>query len=325
MTTNRLFALAWIAALALGAQPVQAQQAYPSKPIREVVPFAAGGPADILARWLGNKLSGSVGQPVIIDNKGGAGGLIGAQAVATAPPDGYTYLFASVGAISISPYIAEKMAYDPDKDLTPVIRVVTAPTVLVTATGSRFNKLSDLVTYAKANPGKVTFASAGIGTTTQLGSELLMREAGINMIHVPYKGAAPAITDVLAGTADVIFADVPVVLPYVKGGKLKVLAVGTPARLPIMPDVPTTAEAGYPNVLVSTWYGILAPGKTPRDVVMKFNTAMNAVMATPEAQTFFAEQGVQVNGGTPEDFGAFIRSESKRWPAIAKAAGVKLE
>ena len=141
---------------------------------------------------------------------------------------------------------------------------------------------------------------------------------------MPYKGAAPAITDVMAGTADVIFADVPVVLPYVKGGKLKVLAVGTPARLPIMPDVPTTAEAGYPNVLVSTWYGVLAPGKTPRDVVMKFNTAMNTVMATPEAQ-FFAEQGVLVNGGTPEDFGAFIRSESKRWPAIAKAAGVKLE
>ena len=325
MTTNRFFALAWIVAFALGVQTVQAQQAYPSKPIREVVPFAAGGPADILARWLGNKVTASVGQPVIIDNKGGAGGLIGAQAVATAPPDGYTYLFASVGAISISPYIADKVAYDPDKDLTPVIRVVTAPTVLVTASGSRFNKLSDLVAYAKANPGKVTFASAGIGTTTQLGSELLMREAGINMIHVPYKGAAPAITDVLAGTADVMFADVPVVLPYVKGGKLKVLAVGTPARLPIMPEVPTTAEAGYPNVLVSTWYGVLAPGKTPRDVVMKFNTAMNTVMATPEAKKFFAEQGVLVNGGTPEDFGAFIRSESKRWPAIAKAAGVKLE
>jgi tripartite-type tricarboxylate transporter receptor subunit TctC len=152
-----------------------------------------------------------------------------------------------------------------------------------------------------------------------------MREAGIQMVHVPYKGAAPAITDVLAGTADVIFADVPVVLPYVKAGKLKVLAVGTPARLPLMPDVPTTAEAGYPNVLVSTWYGVLAPGKTPRDVVMKFNTAMNTVMATPEAKTFFAEQGVLVNGGTPEDFGTFIRSESKRWPAIAKAAGVKLE
>jgi tripartite-type tricarboxylate transporter receptor subunit TctC len=325
MKTNRLFALSSIVAFALGTQLAEAQQPYPSKPIREVVPFAAGGPADILARWLGNKLTTTVGQPIIIDNKGGAGGLIGAQAVATAPPDGYTYLFASVGAISISPYIADKIAYDPDKDLTPVIRVVTAPTVLVTAAGSRFNKLSDLVTYAKANPGKVTFASAGIGTTTQLGSELLMREAGIQMVHVPYKGAAPAITDVLAGTADVIFADVPVVLPYVKAGKLKVLTVGTPARLPVMPDVPTTAEAGFPNVLVSTWYGVLAPAKTPRDVIMKFNNAMNTVMATPEAKTFFAEQGVVVNGGTPEDFGAFIRSESKRWPAIAKAAGVKLE
>lgn len=325
MKTNRFLALASIAVVTLAGPIAQAQQPYPSKPIREVVPFAAGGPADILARWLGNKLSPALGQPVIIDNKGGAGGLIGAQAVATAPPDGYTLLFASVGAIAVSPYIADKVSYDPEKDLIPVVRAVTAPLVLVTATGSRFNKLADLVSFAKANPGKVTFASAGIGTTTQLGAELLMREAGINMVHVPYKGAAPAITDVLAGTADVLFADVPVVLPYVKSGKLKVLVAGTSARIPTMPDVPTTAEAGFPNVIVSTWYGVLAPAKTPRESIMKINAAVNTILASQEAQTFYAQQGVQINGGTPEEFGAFIKSEQKRWPALAKAAGIKLE
>jgi tripartite-type tricarboxylate transporter receptor subunit TctC len=310
--------------LALFAQAAQAQS-YPSKPIRLVVPFAAGGPADSMARWLGNKLSAKLGQPVVIDNKGGAGGLIGTQAVVTAPPDGYTLLFSSVGAIAIAPYIADKLPYDPDKDLVPVVRFATAPTVLVTAPTSKFEKLSDLVTYAKANPGKVSFASAGVGTTTQLGSELLKREAGIDMVHVPYRGAAPALTDVIGGTAGVMFADVPVVLPYVKSGKLRVLTVGTPARIDVLPDVPTTAEAGYPGALVSTWYGFLAPAKAPPDVVTRLNATVNAILSSPEGKAFVAEQGLQANGGTPEEFGAFIRSEASRWTALAKAAGVRLE
>ena len=197
--------------------------------------------------------------------------------------------------------------------------------MLVTASTSKFEKLADLVTYAKANPGKLSFASAGVGTTTQLGSELLKREAGIDMVHVPYRGAAPALTDVIGGTAGVMFADVPVVLPYVKSGKLRVLTVGTPARIDVLPDIPTTAEAGYPGALVSTWYGLLAPSKTAPDIVIRLNATVNAILSSPEGKAFVAEQGLQPNGGTPAEFGTFIRSESTRWTALAKAAGVRLE
>ena len=322
---HRVVSLIASLTLTLFAQAQAQAQSYPSKPIRLVVPFAAGGPADSMARWLGNKLSATLGQPVVIDNKGGAGGLIGTQAVVTAPADGYTLLFSSVGAIAIAPYIAEKPPYDPDKDLVPVVRFATAPTVLVTASTSKFEKLADLVTYAKANPGKLSFASAGVGTTTQLGSELLKREAGIDMVHVPYRGAAPALTDVIGGTAGVMFADVPVVLPYVKSGKLRVLTVGTPARIDVLPDTPTTAEAGYPGALVSTWYGLLAPSKTAPDIVIRLNATVNAILSSPEGKAFVAEQGLQPNGGTPAEFGTFIRSEATRWTALAKAAGVRLE
>jgi tripartite-type tricarboxylate transporter receptor subunit TctC len=305
--------------------PLAWGQAYPNKPVRLVVPFAAGGPADIQARWLSARLTTALGQQVIVDNKGGAGGILGTQAVTSAPADGYTLLFSSVGAIAIAPYIAEKVPYDPKTDLAPVLRVTTASTVLVTASGSRHATLADLVSYAKGNPGKVSFASAGPGTTTHLGSELLKREAGIDLVHVPYRGAGPAITDVMAGTVDLMFADAPVVLPHIKAGKLRALAVGSPARAPSLPEVPTTAEAGQKNVLVATWYGLLAPGKTPRDIVLKLNKAFNDVLAGAEAKAFFAEQGMQINGGTPEEFGTFIASESTRWTALAKAAGVKME
>jgi tripartite-type tricarboxylate transporter receptor subunit TctC len=323
MIKTLLRAVAFLS-LALAAHNGWAQT-YPVKPIRLVVPFSPGGPADIQARWLAAQLSKSLGQQVVVDNRGGAGGIIGTQAVTSAPADGYTLLFSSVGAIAIAPYIAEKVPYNAKEDLVPVVRVATAPTVLVTGAGSRYQNLADLVSYAKANPGKVTFASAGPGTTTHLGSELLKREAGIDMVHVPYKGAAPAITDVMTGTADVIFADAPVVMPFLKSNKLRALAIGTPARAPALPDVPTTAEGGYKNALVSTWYGMLAPAKTPRDIVMKLNGAINTALASSEAKSFFGDQGVQINGGTPEEFGAFIATESTRWTTLAKAAGVKME
>ena len=311
-------------ALALGAQLVFAQP-YPNKTVRLVVPFAAGGPADIQARWLGAKLTDVLGQQVIIDNKGGAGGILGTQSVTSAPADGYTLLFSSVGAIAIAPYIAEKVPYDPKADLAPVLRVATSSTVLVTSRSSPFKTLSDLVTYARANPGKVSFASAGPGTTTHLGSELLKREAKIDMVHVPYRGAGPAITDVIAGTVNVMFVDAPVVLPHIKAGKLRALAVGGPARVPALPDTPTTAEAGQKEVRVETWYGLLAPTKTPRDIVLKLNRALNTVLASADGKEYFAAQGIQPNGGTPEEFASFIALEATRWTALAKAAGVKME
>ncbi|MGH8789588.1 MAG: Bug family tripartite tricarboxylate transporter substrate binding protein [Cupriavidus necator] len=321
---NGFFKTAAVVALVLAGHGGWAQ-AYPAKPIRVVVPFAAGGPADIQARWLGARLSTALSQPVLVDNKGGAGGIIGTQAVTSAPADGYTLLFSSVGAIAIAPYIADKVPYNPKEDLLPVVRVVTAPTVLVTSATGRYRSLADLVSYAKANPGKVSFASAGAGTTTHLGSELLKREAGIDMVHVPYRGASPAMTDVMAGTVEVIFADAPVVLPFLKSNKLRALAIGNPARAAALPDVPTTAEGGYKGALVSTWYGMLAPAKTPRDIVLKLNGAVNAILASAEAKAFFAEQGVQINGGSPEEFGAFIATEATRWTTLAKAIGVKMD
>ena len=315
---------ALVFASAFIAQAVFAQ-GYPAKPIRIVVPFAAGGPADIQARWLAAHLAPMLGQQVLVDNRAGAGGIIGTQAVTSSPADGYTLIFSSVGAVAIAPYLTDSVPYNPKEDLIPIIRVVTAPTVLVTASTSRYRTLADLVAYAKANPGKVSFASAGLGTTTQLGSELLKREAGIDMTHIPYKGAAPALTDVMAGTVDVIFADAPVVIPFIKGGRLRALAIGTPARAMALPDVPTTAEGGYRNALVSTWYGLLAPGKTPRDTVAKLNSTLNTLLASADAKAFFAEQGVQINGGSADEFGAFIASEATRWTALAKSVGVKME
>jgi tripartite-type tricarboxylate transporter receptor subunit TctC len=315
--------------LALGAALVAAPQlvlaqAWPSKPIRLVVPFAAGGPADIQARWIGNKLSATLGQPVVIDNRGGAGGMLGAQAVVAAPADGYTLLFASVGAISISPYLVEKPAYNP-KDLAPVVRVATAASVLVTGTNSRYKTFADLVTYAKANPGKTSFASAGPGTTLHLGGEMLAREAGLQMVHVPYKGASPAITDVIGGQVDVLFADAPVVLPFIKGDKLRALAIGAPARLTSLPEVQTTTEAGYKGIQVYTWYGLLASNKVPADIVARINTVFNDLLKTPDAKAFFADQSMQINGGTAAEFGTFIDAETQKWTSIAKAANVKLD
>jgi tripartite-type tricarboxylate transporter receptor subunit TctC len=318
--------LAAVAAFVLSlSAPLALAQPYPTKPVRLVVPFAPGGPADLQARWLAARLTASLGQQVIVDNKGGAGGILGAQAVATAAADGHTLLFSSVGAIAVAPYIAEKVPYDPQADLAPVVRVATAPTVLVTGSAGRHASLPALVAFAKAHPGQLSFASAGPGTTPHLGAELLKREAGIDMVHVPYRGAGPAITDLLAGTVDVMFADAPVVLPHLKSGKLRALAVGSPARAAALPDTPTTAEGGHKGVLVETWYGVLAPAKTPRDIVLKLHAAVGEVLASAPAKAFFAEQGMQINGGSPEDFGRFIASESARWTAIAKAAGVKMD
>lgn len=205
------------------------------------------------------------------------------------------------------------------------MRFVTAPTVLVTSAAGRFDDVGQLVKEAKANPGKITFASAGPGTTTHLGTELLKREAGIDLTHVPYRGAAPAITDIIGGSADVLFADAPVVLPFVRSGKLKSLVIGTSDRIAALPDTPTTREAGYEKVLVSTWYGVLAPSATPREIVMKLNGAVNQIIASPEGQAYFAEQGVRPDGGSPEAFGAFIKEQSALWTTIARSVGVKLQ
>ncbi len=301
---------------------VNAQQAWPSKAVRLVVPFAAGGPADSLARFIANKMTPELGQQVIIDNKGGAGGLLGANDVINSS-DGHSFLFASTGAIVILPVMTPNPNYNPDKDLVSVGQAVNTPSVAVVAGKSRFNTLGDLVKFAKANPAKLNYASAGSGTSTQLGSELLKRDAGIFMTHIPYRGAAPATTDIIAGNADVMFADVPAVIGFIKGGQLKALALADASRSPALPDVPTTAEAGFKTVISGTWYGILAPTKTPQDVITKLNAALNKALQNPDTIAFFKQQGVTAAGGSPQDFTKFIQSESAKWGGLVKSAGIK--
>ncbi len=297
-------------------------QAWPTKAVRIVVPFAAGGPADALARFIAVKMSAELGQPVVIDNKGGAGGVLGANEVIRST-DGYSLLFASTGAVVIVPAMTPNPSYNPERDLVAIGQAVNTPSVAVVSSKSNFNKLSELVAYAKANPGKLNFASAGSGTSTQLGAELLKRDAGIFMTHIPYRGAAPATTDLIAGTADMMFADVPAVISFIRGGQLKALALAAPTRSTALPDVPTTAEAGFKTVISGTWYGLMGPAKMPPEVVSRVNAALNKALQNPETATFFRTQGVLAAGGTPQDFSKFIQAESKKWGGLVKSAGIK--
>ncbi len=307
--------------MAAGAQA----QAWPQKPVRLVVPFAAGGPADTLARFLGARIGTELGQPVVIDNKAGAGGTLGAAEVARSPADGSSFLFSSTGALVIFPVLSANMPYNPEKDLIAVGHAVTTPMVIVTGSKSAHTSIAELVKNAKASPGKINYASAGNGTTTHLGAELLKREAGIELVHVPYRGAAPAITDLIAGVADLLVADVPAALSYIKGGQLRPLAVTWPTRSTVLPDVPTTAELGMKAVVSSTWYGVMASAKTPPEIVTRMNAALNKVLAQPETQAFLQSQGVEAAGGSAADFTRFVQAESVKWGTLARETGAKLD
>ena len=300
-------------------------QGYPSKPVRVVVPFPAGGPVDQTARALGAKLSTTLGQSVIIDNKSGASGLLGADAVAKAPADGYTLLFSSAGALSIVPHIVPSMPYDPQKDLQAVTQALKVPTVLVVSANSKYKTFADLVSDAKANPDKVNYGSAGSGTTTHLEVELLKQEAKLGIVHIPYKGAAPGLTDLMGGQIDLMMLDVPVVLPFIKAGKLRALAVTSATRIPVLKDVPTTAELGFPKVEIYNWYGMLAPAGTSKEIVDKLHDVVGAALRSPELKEQFLQQGVEVVASKPDEFGPFIFEESARWGALAKAVGAKLD
>ena len=318
--------LQWILAiLALAWVGTAVAQPWPTKPIRVVVPFAAGGPADTLARFLGARMTADLGQQILLDNKAGAGGTLGAADVAKSAGDGYTMLFSSTGALTIFPALSPNLPYNADKDLIAVGQAVTAPMVVVVSAKSPFGSLGELVKHAKANPGKLNFASAGGGTTTQLGAELLKREAGIFITHIPYRGAAPAITDLIAGTADLMVADVPAAVSFIKGGQLRALAVTWPTRSQALPDVPTTAELGLKGVVSSTWYGLMAPAKTPPELVLRLNAALNKALQQPETLTFFKAQGVEPAGGSAADFGQFVKAEAVKWGTLAKAVGAKLD
>ena len=314
------------AALALGMAAFSAlAQAWPSKPIRVVVPFPAGGPVDQTARALGAKVGAALGQNMLIDNKGGAGGLLGADAVAKAAPDGYTVLFSSAGALAIVPHIAASMPYDPQKDLMAVTQALKVPAVLVVSSASPYKSFAELKAAATGTASKINYASAGSGTTPHLQAELLRREAGLTINHIPYRGAAPAITDILGGQVDMMMVDIPVALPFIQSGKLRALAVTNNKRIPILKDVPTVAELGLLKAEAYNWYGMLAPARTPADIVAKLYTSVGAALRSPELQKQFDQQGVEVVGSKPEEFAPFIAAESARWGALAKAVGAKLD
>jgi tripartite-type tricarboxylate transporter receptor subunit TctC len=324
MKNRRLLASALVAlAAALPLSSVQAQS-WPTRPVRIVVPFAAGGPADAMARFLANKMAADIGQTIVIDNKGGAGGTLGSAEVIRSS-DGHSLLFSSTGALVIVPALTPNLGYNPERDLVAIGQAVITPSVIVVSAKSPFNTVADLVKFAKANPGKLNFASAGSGTSTQLGAELLKKEAGIFMTHIPYRGAAPATTDLIGGVADLMVADVPAVVAFIKGGQLRALAVASPTRSPALPEIPTTAEANLKGVVSGTWYGLMAPSKTPPEVIAKVNAALNKALQHPDTVAFFKLQGVQSVGGSPEEFGQFIRAEAAKWGALAKAVGVKLD
>ncbi len=317
------FALAMVA-LACAAPPVFAQS-YPSKPIRIIVPFPAGGTADILARILGEKMAESLGQPVVIDNRAGAAGGIGAASAATSPPDGYTLFMGTTGTQTMNAAINSKLGYDPVKDFAGVSNFAASPFVLVTHPSFPAKTLGALVEIAKREPRKLKYATFGIGSSAHMTGEMFRSRAGVEIVHVPYKGAPQAITDVIAGHVDMTFSLLPTVLPHIKAGKVQAIAVAAPQRDPSLPDVPTFAESGMPDFVSDSWYGILAPAGTPAPIVAKLNAEIHRVLALPEVRERLARDGAIPVGNAPQEFDAQIRRELAHWRTVARDAKITVE
>jgi tripartite-type tricarboxylate transporter receptor subunit TctC len=309
--------------LSLLALPAAAAaEDFPSKPIRLIVPFPAGGPNDIIARVIGQRVSELIKQPVVIDNRGGQGGVLGTDVVAKSAPDGYTIGIVSAGALVISPSM-EKVAYDTRTDLAPVTLVATVPEMLVVATSVPAKTMSELIALAKAQPGKLNFASSGPGSLPHLAGELFKLTAKIDIVHVPYRGAAPAVNDLLGQQVQMTFLDLPVLLPQIKAGALRPIAVGSADRAPTAPDVPTTAELGLPELRIENWYGMVAPKGTPDTVIATLNRITREAMADPAVKDKLASQGATLIGDTPEHFRGFIDTEIKKWAEVIKDAGIE--
>jgi tripartite-type tricarboxylate transporter receptor subunit TctC len=296
-----------------------AAQDFPNKPIKLIVPFPAGGPNDIIARVVGQRMSEITKQPVIIDNRGGQGGVLGTDAVAKAPPDGYTIGIVSASSLVINPTM-ERVPYNVNTDFAPITLVTTVPEMLVVASNVPAKDMVELVALAKAQPGKLNFASAGVGGLPHLAGELLKLTANIDIVHIPYRGAAPAINDLLGQQVQMAFLDLPVILPHIKAGSLRPIALGAPERAPTAPDVPTTAEVGMPDLLIQNWYGMIAPGGTPENIVNILNAVTNQAMDDPQVKQKLADQGLTVAGDRPKHFRDFITAEAQKWARVIKAA-----
>jgi tripartite-type tricarboxylate transporter receptor subunit TctC len=324
--SRRHIVLAALVAVAASAAPVTATaQAYPTKPITIVVPFAAGGTTDILARVIGQALHKELGQSVIVDNRAGAGGNIGGALAAKAQPDGHTLFMGTVGTHAINQSLYKKMPFDPIKDFAPLTRVAMVPNLLVANPAKPYKSVKELVAYAKANPGRVNFGSSGSGSSIHLSGELFNALAKVDMVHVPYKGSAPAVSDLLGGQIDIMFDNMPSAIQHVRAGKLRALAVTTAKRSPELPDVPTIAEAGVPGYEATSWFGMFAPAATPAPVVAKLHAALVKVLADPEVKKKLAEQGAEPYSEKPEQFGEFIRKETAKWSKVVKDSGASAD
>jgi len=322
MVFRRLAALS--AALAfLGLAGAAHAQDYPSRTVKIVVAFPAGGPTDFVARVLADKLKGALGQSVIIENKPGANAAIGAESVAKSDPDGYTLFFTTAGAVVINPHMRANLPYDPIKDFAPITLVVNTMEVLVVKSDTPMKSATDLVAFAKSRPDGIAMASTGIGSPPHLALELFKGSSGANVLHVPYRGAAPAVTDVVGGQVHAMFADLPVLMPQIKGGTLRPIGVGSKRRASVLPDVPTLDEQGIKDVYADNWYALFAPAKTPAPVIAKLNAAVNAVLKDPETARKLIEAGADPAAGTPEQLAEFLKSELERWGKVVKEKNIK--
>ena len=312
-------------ALAVAAGPAWSADAYPSRPIRIVIPFAPGGTVDILGRVLGEQLGTRLGQPVIIDNRPGAGGNIAAANVARADPDGYTLFLGSMGTQSMNGAIYAKLSFDPIADFAPITRLVTSANLLVVHSSIKAKSVKELIDYLKARPGQVNYASAGIGSFNHISAVLFETMADVKMTHVPYKSGGQALNSVLAGETQLVFQTIPAAVPFIQAGKLRALAVCSEERHPLFPDLPTASESGLPGFEINTWYGMLAPAATPRAVIDKLHAALVQTLQDAAIRKRLTELGLDAAPDTPEQFAALIKTDAVKWGKVIKTAGVVAE
>lgn len=315
-------ALALLVALVLAAGGAGAQERYPQRPVRIVVPFAAGGSTDIFARLIGERLSGVLGQPVVIENRPGAAGNIGAEAVARSAPDGHTLLMATTGVMAINNALYKNMSYDAATDFDYVVFVASITNVLIVGADSPLRSVADVIAEAKRSPGKLTFASSGAGSSTHMSAELFKIMAGVDLLHVPYKGSALAMPDIVTGRVSMLFENMPGAISHIRAGTVRALAVTGLRRSSALPEVPTVAESGVPGYESLSWSGIAVAAGTPRDVIARLNREINAILAAPDMRQKLAEQGAEAVGGTPEAFAEHAKREREKWGRVIRDANI---
>ena len=321
---RRCLLLAAAAISLLGASAATRAQSWPAKPIKLVVGYAAGGATDVIARLVGQKLGEGLGQTVLVDNRAGANSNVGAEAVARAPADGYTvYVFTIANTINASLY--DKLGYDPQKDFEPVGLIAKVPNILVVNNAVPVKTLAEYVKYAREQLQGITFASSGSGSSIHLSGEMFKMITKLNMLHVPYRGSAPAVSDLLGGQVQSMFDNAPSAMPHIQGGRLRAIAITSPQRSPLLPELPTVAESGYPGFDVQSWFGLALPAGTPHGVVERMNSELNKVLALPEVKKRLAELGATPAGGTPAEMRGFIGAELKRWGGVVRQSGAKAE